>query len=108
VKTISSMDISELLASGLKRTGKSRLAIARETGISYQTLRNIFKRRHATNAATFLEFQLRYAEVRDVVDEYLDLKAQHNKASHAQFSPLKNMAQAVPQHRTGVQMAHKA
>jgi hypothetical protein len=74
MRTVSPHEMCDVLVKGIDRTNKSDRAISRETGTNYETVRNIRKRRHAPTAAVFFEFLLRYAEVRDVVDEYLHLK----------------------------------
>lgn len=87
MRTVSPHDICDVLIKGIDRTRKSDRAVSRETGMHYETVKNIRKRRHAPTAAVFFEFLLRYAEVRDVVDEYLDLKSQQQSPRKAPDVP---------------------
>jgi hypothetical protein len=98
MRTVSPHDVCDILLEVQKRTGKSDAAIVRETGLHKETWRNIKRRRHATTAAVFIEFFQRYAEVRAVVDEHLDLKSkqQQTKVHSPHVSPSVASTQGAP------------
>jgi hypothetical protein len=99
MRCFSPHDVSDILRETQKRTGKSDGQIVRETGVNKGTWRNIKRGRCATAAYIFLEFYHRYAEMRDVVDEYLDLKSikqQQTKVHSPHVSPSVASTQGSP------------
>lgn len=95
-RSVSPHDVCEIIVEGVKRAGKSGNQIVRETGLNKETWRNIKRKRHATNAAVFIEFFRRYPEVRDVIDEYLDLKTMTKAKQKTPSEKLPNVSARLP------------